>query len=386
VTVGDNKFRCGPMIPNGQSVFDLGSSYALWRRVHTSQLRVYGEETFADKGMDAGNSRVTNVAALIADADATTKKYVDDDGTTSWSGITDKPAWVDKFTYENVGPFMDLARPSNFDIVVSDSITPSAVSAFNIGQDLRRFLFGDFERVRISATSPHNEDEAVPYKFMREYVAEFVANWADIRGRPCWTDFITSGGTTDTVFPNGDSMSDLGDTSTRWRNMYIKNISASSVIKTVVFEADSLIVNNYASFNGNRLESVGTPTSDQDAATKKFVDDTDAATRTYVDDTDAAMSSRVSGVVSSIQFELIPTINSPIVTHLTAEVVNYASYGTLRLRNMEMIIPTISTPSDVSPIIIVTLYKQPLEIGQSTWIESSSSAKIRTASFRIPRP
>jgi hypothetical protein len=159
--------------------------------------------------------------------------------------------------------------------------------------------------------------------------------------------------------------------------MYIKTISASSFIKTVVSEADSLIVNNYASFNGNRLEEVGTPTSEDDAATKKFVDDTDAATTTYVDDTDAAMTSRVSGVVSSIQFEPIPTINSPIVTHLTAEVVNYASYGKLLLRNMEMIVLIIGTPSDVSPRIIVTLYKQPLEIGQSAWIESSSSAHVK---------
>jgi hypothetical protein len=31
---------------------------------------------------------------------------------------------------------MDRVLPSNFDIVVSDSITPSAGSAYNIGQDL----------------------------------------------------------------------------------------------------------------------------------------------------------------------------------------------------------------------------------------------------------
>jgi hypothetical protein len=140
VTIGSNNFKSGHFAPNGQGVFDLGDSYARWRRV-------YVDEIYADKGIDAGNSRVTNIAPPIAHADAATKMYVDDavgTGTTSWSGITDKPAWIDKFSYDDIGQYMDPTRPSNFDIVVSDSITPSAVSAFNIGQDLRRFLFGYF--------------------------------------------------------------------------------------------------------------------------------------------------------------------------------------------------------------------------------------------------
>jgi hypothetical protein len=124
--------------------------------------------------------------------------------------------------------------------------------------------------------------------------------------------------------------------------MYIKNISASSVVKTVICEVDSLIANTSASFGHNRIEEVGTPTSDDDAATKKYVDDTDAATRTV-------MNSRVSYVESSVQFQLLPSINSPIVTHVTAEVVNNGSYGTVRLRNMETIVPTIAAPLDVSP-------------------------------------
>jgi hypothetical protein len=172
ITIGSNNFKSGHFAPNGQAMYDLGSSYARWRRA-------YVEEIYADKGMDAGNSRLTNVAAPIADADVATKKYVDDvvgtPGTTSWSGLTDKPAWVDKFSYDNIGQYMDPARPSNFDIVVSDSITPSADSAYNIGQNLRRFVFGYFQRVRISANSPHFDDEAIPYSFMREYVAENAA-------------------------------------------------------------------------------------------------------------------------------------------------------------------------------------------------------------------
>jgi hypothetical protein len=107
VTIGGNSFKSGDFEPNGQAVFDLGSSYARRRRVHTSELRVYGEEVFADMGMNAGDSRVTNVAAPIADTDAATKKYVDDavgpPGTTSFNEITDIPTWVSKFSNDDIG-------------------------------------------------------------------------------------------------------------------------------------------------------------------------------------------------------------------------------------------------------------------------------------------
>jgi hypothetical protein len=116
----------------------------------------------------------------------------------------------------------------------------------------------------------------------------------------------------------------------------------------------------------NRITCVGTPVQDADAANKEYVDAADAAT-----------NSRVTNVEAAIQFQLLPTINSAIVTHLTAEVVNHGSYGILHLRNMQMIVPTNAIPSDVSPRIAVTLYKQPLEIGSSTSIESSSSVQIK---------
>jgi hypothetical protein len=62
------------------------------------------------------------------------------------------PAWVSKFSYSNIilghlghlGQFMDPAEQSNFDDVASDSLTPSANSSFNLGQDARRWRFGFF--------------------------------------------------------------------------------------------------------------------------------------------------------------------------------------------------------------------------------------------------
>jgi hypothetical protein len=151
------------LAPVSNSTFNLGQDlrrflFGYFERVHLSGIVPYYDDEAIT--YDFLRSYVTENAQ----------------GTTSWSGITDKPAWVDKFTYDNIGQCMDPARPSSFDIVVSDSITPAADSAYNIGRDLRRYVFGFFQRVRISATSPHNDDEAVPYKFVREYVGEFAAN------------------------------------------------------------------------------------------------------------------------------------------------------------------------------------------------------------------
>jgi hypothetical protein len=53
---------------------------------------------------------------------------------------------------------MDPAEPSNLDVVVSDSLTPSANSTFNLGQDGSRWLFGFFQRVRISGEEPYYDD------------------------------------------------------------------------------------------------------------------------------------------------------------------------------------------------------------------------------------
>jgi hypothetical protein len=201
VTVGSNSFKSGDFAPNGQGVFDLGDPYARWRRF-------YVEEIYADKAMDAGNNRVTNVAAPLAHADAATKGYVDDavgTGTTSWSGITDKPTWIGKISYDDIGQFMDPVQTSNFDLVLYDSLTPSADSTYNLGQDLRRFLFGYFERVRLSGNDPYYDDEAITYEFLRSYVtenAQGTSSWSGLTDKPGWVDKISYDNNTDPENPS----------------------------------------------------------------------------------------------------------------------------------------------------------------------------------------
>jgi hypothetical protein len=130
-------------------------------------------------------------------------------------------------------------------------------------------------------------------------------------------------------------------------------------------------VSNSANFNDKRLINVATPFANNDAATKNaWTTPTRAPRRTKMR---LKINSRLSDLEVVLQFKLLQTINSAIVNHLTAKVANRGSFGTLHLRNMHLIVPTNATPSDVSPRITITLYKQPLEIGPSTSIEISSS-------------
>jgi hypothetical protein len=192
--------------------------------------------------------------------------------------LTDKPEWTDKLSYDNN---VDPENPSNYDIVVSDSITPASESAYSIGRENRRFVYGYFQRVRVSET-PYDDDEAVPYQFMREYVSENAAwsTWSGIRGRPSWTDRFSGDTTTVSVESNlipSDPQFDIGSYSTPWRHNY----------------TGSLTVYSYSYFSGKRIQGVGAPTSDTDAATKKYVDDTETDTRSYVDAQNQALLSQI---------------------------------------------------------------------------------------------
>jgi hypothetical protein len=140
MTIGSNSFKSGDFAPNGQGVYDLGDPYARWRRA-------YVEEIYADKGIDAGNNHITNVAPPVGYYDAATKGYVDEavgTGTTSFNEITDKPTWLGKFSSDDIGQYMEPVQQSNYDITLHDSLTPVSNSTFNLGQNLRRFLFGYF--------------------------------------------------------------------------------------------------------------------------------------------------------------------------------------------------------------------------------------------------
>ena len=57
----------------------------------------------------------------------------------NWTQITAKPDWTTNFSFENVGPFISPPEASNFDVVISNSLTPSVSSTYNIGQRGRRY-------------------------------------------------------------------------------------------------------------------------------------------------------------------------------------------------------------------------------------------------------
>jgi hypothetical protein len=73
-------------------------------------------------------------------------------------------------------------------------------------------------------------------------------------------------------------MFDSGSVSTPWRDILTANMTVGLVCTTA-----ALTFNISSSFSDKRIQDVGAPTSDTDAATKKYVDDTNVSTRSYVD-------------------------------------------------------------------------------------------------------
>jgi hypothetical protein len=73
-------------------------------------------------------------------------------------------------------------------------------------------------------------------------------------------------------------MFDLGSVSTPWRDIFTANMTVGLVCTTA-----ALTVNTSYSFSDKRIQDVYAPTSDTDAATKKYVGDTNVSTRSYVD-------------------------------------------------------------------------------------------------------
>lgn len=59
----------------------------------------------------------------------------------TWSTISGRPTWTDKFDYQEIGQYMDPPVPSNFDVIISDSLTPGLNDAYNLGQDQLRWRY-----------------------------------------------------------------------------------------------------------------------------------------------------------------------------------------------------------------------------------------------------
>jgi hypothetical protein len=122
-------------------------------------------------------------------------------------------------------------------------------------------------------------------------------------------------------------MFDLGSVSTPWRDIFTASMTVGIVCTSTV-----LIVNGSSSFRVKRIQDVGAPTSDTDAATKKYVDDTnvntrsyvdimESATMTYVDAHDHATRNSNDNAIAELlaQIDVLSTQAGQIVTFLVAE-------------------------------------------------------------------
>ena len=58
---------------------------------------------------------------------------------TTW-GTIDRPDWTDLVSFSNIGQYMLPPVETNYDLVVGNSVTPSANMTFNLGQKDLRYL------------------------------------------------------------------------------------------------------------------------------------------------------------------------------------------------------------------------------------------------------
>jgi hypothetical protein len=96
------------------------------------------------------------------------------DGASSWSTI-DRPDWTDLISFSNICPYMLPPILTNYDLVVGNSMTPSANTTCNLGQKDLRFLNGWSDQVACSNIGFHSGGN---------FVGVFDGSYASLRDTP----------------------------------------------------------------------------------------------------------------------------------------------------------------------------------------------------------
>jgi hypothetical protein len=94
--------------------------------------------------------------------------------TGTWTNIS-RLEWTNNFGWENVGPFMLPTEASNFDIVVSNSITPTTDYMYNLGQKQRRYTHVFTEFVMCGSVC-----------FNKQTNEMFTGSYNELRDLPTW--------------------------------------------------------------------------------------------------------------------------------------------------------------------------------------------------------
>lgn len=107
------------ILPVANNAHTLGSADAQWSKLYTAGIQ-FGTNTAAFTG---SYNELRDKPTLTA----------------AWADVTGKPAWTGLLSYSNIGPSVYPAVELNYDIVTSDSVTPVADGAYNLGQHLLRY-------------------------------------------------------------------------------------------------------------------------------------------------------------------------------------------------------------------------------------------------------
>ena len=93
----------------------------------------------------------------------------------SYNELRDNPEWAALISYSNIGPFMLPPAETNYDIVVQNSLTPSANLVYNLGQKDLRYSTVWCDNLACSNLFFH--DNGV-------FVGSFSGSYNDLRDKP----------------------------------------------------------------------------------------------------------------------------------------------------------------------------------------------------------
>ena len=247
----------------------------------SGDLTVGGTSSF-DGQLDMNNAKIVNLGTPTNSADATTKAYVDSvipdvtgflktDGTNSMSADLNVGSNQIK-NVSNGTSSSDGVNLSQLTAVITDVNTNTAAIALNTA------------KVGITPTQ----------------AAEITANTAKVGITPTQASKITDNETAI------DSLVNVTNTQT---TNIAANASAISTIQGDYFKKDGTVAaSGNFNLNGNKITSLGAPTADTDASTKKYVDDEVSAVSSPWTDTggtDVYITGKLVGIINTTpQFNL----------------------------------------------------------------------------------